>query len=189
VSWQRDDLTGEQVRLQLLDGEPRIMLDDMAVKRNSFEIDPFGLQPGEADQVGKAIAAALQIPAAAKGPAAPVSTMDVSGSWDIEVAFLTGKRKHSVQLAQKAGTVTGSQMSHQFEGPVTGNVDGEKVMLLFSMWYEGTMIAYQFDGAISDGQIHGNVTLGSATDHHQGPINLSQFGPGRFQATRTSLSA
>src|SRR5262249_49889031 len=53
VSWQRDDLTGEQVRLRLLDGEPRIMLDDMAAKQNSLEIDPFGLQPGEADQVGR----------------------------------------------------------------------------------------------------------------------------------------
>jgi L-seryl-tRNA(Ser) seleniumtransferase len=198
VSWQRDDLVGEQVRLHLLDGEPRIMLDDTAVKRNSFEIDPFGLQPGEADQVGRGIEAALRSPAAATeatvmeaaGPHSkmPHSNMDVSGTWDVQVSFLTGKRRHSMQLRQKAGTINGSQSSNQFAGPVTGNVDGDRVTLLFSMWYEGTMIAYQLDGAVSDGQIHGDVTLGSATHHHEGPINLAQFGPARFQATRTALA-
>jgi seryl-tRNA(Sec) selenium transferase len=186
VSWQRDDLTGEQVRLRLLNGEPRIMLDDMAIKRNSLEIDPFGLQPSEADQVGRAIAAALRSPAAARETTVSVSKMDVSGTWDVEVSFLTGKRRHSMQLQQNAGTINGSQSSYQFAGPVTGNIDGDRVNLLFSMWYEGTMIAYQLDGAIKDGQIYGDVTLGSATHHNQGPINLAQFGPGRFQATRTA---
>jgi hypothetical protein len=153
-----------------------------------LEIDPFGLQPSEADQVGRRIVAALRSPAAAREATAPVSKMDVSGAWDVEVSFLTGKRTHSMQLQQEAGTISGSQNSLQFAGSVTGKVDGDRVKLLFSMWYEGTMIAYQFDGAIGDGQIYGDVTLGSATHHHQGPINLAQFGPGRFQATRTALT-
>jgi D-glucosaminate-6-phosphate ammonia-lyase len=186
VSWQRDDLAGEQVRLHLLDVEPRIMLDDTAVKQNSFEIDPFGLQPSEAAQVGMGILAALRSPATSVEATAPLSKMDLSGPWDVEVSFLTGKRKHSMQLHQSAGTINGSQSSHQFAGPVTGNVDGDRVTLLFSMWNEGTMIAYQLDGAVDDGQIRGDVTLGSATHHHQGPINLGQFGPGRFQATRAA---
>jgi L-seryl-tRNA(Ser) seleniumtransferase len=188
VSWQREDLTGEQVRLRLLDGEPRIMLDDTAIKRNSFEIDPFGLQPSEADKVGRGIAAALQSPVAAAEATALLSKIDVSGTWDVEVSFLTGNRSHSMQLQQNAGTIDGSQSSHQFAGPVTGNVDGDRVTLLFSAWYEGTMIAYQLDGAVSDGQIYGEVTLGSATHHHQGPINLAQFGAGQFHATRTALA-
>jgi len=186
VSWQREGLAGEQVRVRLLDGEPRIMLDDTAVKQNSFEIDPFGLQPGEAGQVGMGIAAALRSGAAVTEATAFRGKMDVSGTWDVEVSFLKGKRTHSMQLQQQAGTISGSQNSHQFAGPVTGNVDGDRVTLLFSMWYEGTMIAYQLDGAVNDGQIHGDVTLGSATSHHQGPINLAQFGPARFQATRTA---
>src|ERR1700751_4009903 len=127
------------------------MLDAMAIKQNSFEIDPFGLHASEADQVGRRIVAALRSPAAATEATAPVSKIDVSGAWDVEVSFLTGKRRHSMQLQQKAGTITGSQISHQFAGPVTGNVDGDRVKLLFSMWYEGTMIAYQLDGAINDG--------------------------------------
>jgi hypothetical protein len=29
------------------------------------------------------------------------------------------------------------------------------------------------------------VFLGSATDHHRGPVNLSQFGKGQWQASRS----
>jgi L-seryl-tRNA(Ser) seleniumtransferase len=188
VSWQRDDLAGEQVRVHLLAHEPRIMLDDMAVKRNSFEIDPFGLQPGEADQVGMAIAAALRGRVPSAEATAPRGGLDVSGTWDVEVSFLTGNRLHSMLLRQEAGSIDGSQSSHQFVGPVSGTVDGDRVSLMFSMWYEGTMIAYRLDGGVDDGQIQGDVTLGSATHQHQGPINLAQFGTGRFRATRTALA-
>src|ERR1700733_2431853 len=66
VTWDaaKYGVDGEGLRLRMLEGEPRVMLDDMAVKANSIEIDPFGLQPGEAEQVARAISAALSIPAA-----------------------------------------------------------------------------------------------------------------------------
>src|SRR5277367_2979904 len=66
VTWDaaKYGVDGEGLRLRMLDGEPRVMLDDMAVKANSIEIDPFGLQPGEAEQVARAISAALPMPAA-----------------------------------------------------------------------------------------------------------------------------
>ena len=53
-------LGGLGLRRQLLDGEPRIMLDDNSAAEDSVVIDPFQLQPGEAAQVGEAIAAALR---------------------------------------------------------------------------------------------------------------------------------
>ncbi|WP_428483786.1 aminotransferase class V-fold PLP-dependent enzyme [Rhodopila sp.] len=178
-------LSGETLRLRLLDGEPRIMLDDMATTENSVSIDPFGLQPGEADQVGKALAAALAAPAAAMTSPPSVIDLDVSGIWDVDVSFLLGKRRHRIRLRQQDGVVTGSQSSHQFEGPVTGSIDANGIRLVFSMWHEGTMIAYHLDGCVADGRMQGSVTFGSMTHHHQGPINLAQFGPGEFQATRT----
>ena len=65
------------------------MLDDMATTANSVEIDPFGLQPGEADQVGArhcggAVDAGRGERAA---PAAP--KLDVSGAWDVRVTSCT----------------------------------------------------------------------------------------------------
>ena len=74
------------------------MLDDMATTANSVEIDPFGLQPGEAEQVGRAIAAVLRRRRAAK-PRRPVPKLDVSGAWDVRVTFLHGERTHRLRLA------------------------------------------------------------------------------------------
>ena len=190
VSWRRDGefahgLDGETLRLRLLDGEPRVMLDDMATTANSVEVDPFGLQPGEADQVGRAIAAGLNARAAEAEPPA-VPNVDLSGTWDVDVAFLRGQRKHRMTLRQQDNAITGEQTSHQFEGPVIGDIDGAGIRLMFSAWHEGGMIAYRLDGSIADGQITGEVTLGSVSRHHQGPINMGQFGAGRFHAVRVA---
>ena len=111
-------IDSETLRQRLLDGEPRIMLDDMSAKPNSVDVDPFGLQPGEAEQVGRAIAAALAAPAQAAKPAPSVPSVDVSGEWDLGVSFTRGERTHRVRLRQQDGVITGSQSSHQFEGPV-----------------------------------------------------------------------
>lgn len=176
-------LDGEAVRLRLLDGEPRVMLDDMATTANSVEVDPFGLQPGEADQVGRAIAIALSAPAAAKAAAA-VPKFDVSGAWDVQVSFMHGERSHRLTLRQQDGTITGTQRSPQFEGPVSGSLDTDHIRLIFQTRYEGATIFYQLDGAVTDGRMQGRVTLGSASDHHKGPLNMSQFGAGQFEGMR-----
>jgi L-seryl-tRNA(Ser) seleniumtransferase len=178
---------GETVRLAMLEGEPRVMLDDTSVTANSLQIDPFGLQPGEADQVGRAIAAALTAALPAK-PVPAAAGVDVSGEWDLGIAFLHGDRAHSLSLRQTGRDVSGTQSSVQFEGPVTGHVAGDAIELLFRTRYEGTVISYRLQGAVSGGRMTGLVTLGSQTDHHQGPINLSQFGTGSFQGERKGMA-
>jgi D-glucosaminate-6-phosphate ammonia-lyase len=187
VSWDpaQVGLNGETVRLRLLDGEPRIMLDDKSATENSVQIDPFSLQPGEADQVGRTLAAVLSAPVVAAISVRSASDIDVSGKWSLSVSFLRGERKHSLRLQQHGGSIAGSQQSHQFDSDVVGNVDGDAVHLVFSTRHEGTTIVYSLDGAVTDGRMHGTVRLGSAPDQHQGPINLAQFGSGSFHGVRT----
>jgi D-glucosaminate-6-phosphate ammonia-lyase len=186
VSWDAAKLgmDGEALRLRLLDGDPRIMLDDMSATEDSVTVDPFGLQPGEADQVGWAIAAALTAPLVAHAPAPAPTGVDVSGEWDVGVSFQHGERMHRLHLEQRDGAITGSQSSHQFEGPVTGALDADGIHLIFGARYEGTSISYRLDGAVADGRMHGHVTLGGVSDHHKGAIHLAQFGTGRFQGER-----
>ena len=54
----------------------------------------------------------------------------------------------------------------------------------FETRHEGSAIAYRFEGTVNDGTHAGRVVLGSATDTHRGPVNLSQFGKGQWQAER-----
>src|SRR5690606_37405980 len=69
LGWSRDlvGMDGMELRRRLLEGSPRIMLDDMSAGADRLVIEPFRLQPGEADIVGQAIARTLG--AAADGSA------------------------------------------------------------------------------------------------------------------------
>ncbi|MBM3601829.1 MAG: aminotransferase class V-fold PLP-dependent enzyme [Alphaproteobacteria bacterium] len=189
VRWDaaRFGIDGEGVRLALLEREPRVMLDDTATTANSLEIDPFGIQPGEAVEVGRAIAAVLASHAkAAAAPSTAAAETDVSGEWDVVVNFVHGPRKHRLRLNQAGGTLTGEQSSEQFEGAVTGNLNARSVSLNFVTRLEGNTVSYRLDGDVAGGRMSGTATLGSVTDHHKGPFGRGQFGTAAWQAVRSA---
>ena len=184
VKWDGIALDGMGLRQRLLDGSPRIMTDDTSATANSLAIDPFQFSPGEAAQVGEAIANAL-IAAHNLHPAAePTAASDLSGDWDVRVRFLHGERKHRLKLQQQGSQLSGSQQSEQFESNVIGKLAAQHVRMEFETRHEGSAIAYRFEGTVSNGRMQGEVFLGSATDNHRGPVNLSQFGKGQWQAER-----
>jgi D-glucosaminate-6-phosphate ammonia-lyase len=184
VKWDGIALDGMGLRQRLLDNSPRIMTDDTSATANSLVIDPFQFSPGEAAQVGEAIANAL-IAAHNLHPAAePTAASDLSGNWDVRVRFLHGERKHRLSLKQQGSQLSGSQQSEQFESNVIGKLAAQQVRMEFETRHEGSALAYRFEGTVSNGRMQGEVFLGSATDNHRGPVNLSQFGKGQWQAER-----
>ena len=186
VFWDRWQypVDGLALRQQVLDGEPRIMLDDNSATENSIAIDPFQLQPGEAAQVGDAIAAALRDASRhAPSPARPPET-EIAGDWELRIDFLQGSRVHRLNLEQRGPELAGHQLSTHFEGPVSGWLNGDQIQLSFISRYEGSTICYFFDGEIRDGSMSGTAMLGAASDQNHGIVNRSQFGPGRWQASR-----
>lgn len=187
VSWDAPHaLTGEDLRLRLLQNDPRIMLDDMSTGANSVQIDPFGLQPGEAQQVGEAIARALQQPTQRGTEPARPPAFDLSGKWRVTVRFLHGDRVHDLSLHQDGTRLTGEQNSDGFAGPVTGEITGQTVSLTMRARYEGSTISFHLTGEATGNSMHGQAVLGSMTDHHQGPINLGQFGNAAWEAVRAA---
>jgi L-seryl-tRNA(Ser) seleniumtransferase len=188
VFWDRWQypLEGLALRQQVLDGEPRIMLDDNSATDNSIAIDPFQLQPGEAAQVGNVIAAVLreasrQTPA----PDRPPET-EIAGNWELRIDFLQGSRVHQLNLEQRGPEIAGHQSSTHFEGPVSGWLNGDQIQLSFTSRYEGSTICFFFDGEIRDGGMSGAAVLGAASDQNHGIVNRSQFGSGRWQASRVA---
>jgi L-seryl-tRNA(Ser) seleniumtransferase len=186
VKWNGIALDGMALRQRLLEGSPRIMLDDTSAKANSINIDPFQFQPGEAAQVGQAVANALNAAHNLQPTPEPAAATDVTGNWDVLVQFLHGERKHRLRLRQQGNQLSGSQRSEQFESNVIGKLAAQRVHMQFETRHEGSAIAYRFEGTISDGKMQGDVFLGSATDSHRGPVNLSQFGKGQWEALRSA---
>jgi uncharacterized pyridoxal phosphate-dependent enzyme len=186
VKWDGIGLDGTGLRLRLLEGNPRIMIDDTSATANSVNLDPFQFQSGEAAQVGQAVADTL-LAAHNMHPAKDATAAaDVSGNWDVLVQFLHGERKHRLRLHQQGNQLTGRQQSEQFDGDVIGKLTGLGVRMEFETRHEGSAIAYRFEGTVNDGKMAGEVFLGSATDHHRGPVNLSQFGKGQWRASRSA---
>ena len=186
VTWDGIALSGMALRQRLLDGNPRIMVDDTAATANSVTIDPFQFQPGEAAQVGQAIAETLTAAHNLQPEPLQHAATDVSGNWEVLVRFLHGERKHRLRLQQAGDQLSGSQQSEQFETPVIGKLAGKGVLMEFETRHEGSAIAYRFEGTVTDGKMQGDVFLGSATDNHRGPVNLSQFGKGQWLASRAA---
>ena len=184
VKWDGIALDGMGLRQRLLDGSPRIMTDDTSATANSLTIDPFQFSPGEAGEVGKAIANALTAAHNLQPTAEPAAAIDLSGNWSVRVQFLHGERKHRLSLRQQGSQLSGSQRSEQFESNVIGKLAAQHVRMEFETRHEGSAIAYRFEGTVNDGRMAGDVFLGSATDNHRGPVNLSQFGKGQWQAER-----
>ncbi len=102
LSWERAryPIDGLALRQKLLDGEPRIMLDDNSAGADVIAIDPFNLEPGEAALVGDAVAAVLLRLDRIEPAAAPPSVHDLAGAWQVEVEFLHGRRLHDLTLWQ-----------------------------------------------------------------------------------------
>jgi uncharacterized pyridoxal phosphate-dependent enzyme len=187
ISWDPQyALDGLELRRRVLDGEPRIMLDDNSATENSVAIDPFQLQPGEAAQIGDAVAATLRAARSAKPAPEPSPAVELAGDWELHVDFLQGSRVHRLNIEQRGAELSGHQRSALFEGPVSGRLSGDVVRFSFNQRYEASNISYLFDGTIRGGEMKGTVALGAASDQNAGILNRSQFGSGRWQASRVA---
>jgi D-glucosaminate-6-phosphate ammonia-lyase len=188
ICWDRAlyPIDGLALRRHVLDGEPRIMLDDNSAGESEIAIDPFQLQPGEAAQVGDAIAGVLRETRRREMAAVSQPLAEIAGDWELRVDFLHGARLHRLSLEQRGAELAGRHRSVGFEGPVSGRVQGAAVELSFTSRYEASTISYLFEGEIRDGRMSGTAALGAASDQNPGIVNRSQFGPGRWRAERVA---
>jgi L-seryl-tRNA(Ser) seleniumtransferase len=186
LSWDRwhHPIDGLGLRQRLLDGEPRIMLDDNSATDNEIEIDPFQLQPGEAAQVADAVVAALRDAGTDEALVERPPQADIAGEWELRLDFLHGARVHRLAIAQRGAELSGHQQADGFDGPILGWLDGDNIQLLFTARYEASTLSYRFDGEVRGGEMRGTAVLGAASDQHYGIVNRGQFGIGRWRASR-----
>jgi hypothetical protein len=160
------------------------MLDDMEATDASVQIDPFGLQPGEAKLVGARIAEALGSKPKPKAAAAQAaSQLKLAGSWELKIGFLNGEVTQTLVIAQSGSSLTGTHRTQFAETQIKGEVSGTRVQFQSLHPFEGTRLSYRFEGEAKGDRLAGTVTLGTS-GNHAGPVNTSQFGSAPWSATR-----
>jgi len=186
LRWERSgiNLTGIELREELLAGDPRIMIDDIGATDCSVIVDPFSLQPGEAIVVGERLLDVLSRSRSAATKTGSAVALEFSGRWDIEVLFLHGTASHSLVLTQDGARLSGIHSSDLFSAELFGEVRGAEISFSSSHPHESSAISYQFSGRGDNTRMSGAVILGSATSVNRGPVALSQFGTARWSAVR-----
>ena len=186
IVWDRArfPLDGAGLRDAVLDGEPRVMLDDNSATDNSIAIDPFQLQPGEAAQVGDAIVAALRASLTNRPPATRAPGPQIAGEWELRVDFMHGARTHRLALEQ--------QRRRHRRPPALGAVRraGQRrdrrrpdIRFAFGGRHEAATISYRFEGkrrGRRDGR-HG-VARRRQRPEPAASSTARQFGAGAWEA-------
>jgi L-seryl-tRNA(Ser) seleniumtransferase len=179
------EISGLQLRQHLLDGTPRIMLDDRGATESSVYILPFSLQPGEAQTVGETIRSVLVTPPPVEESKDTVSAK-VEGIWDISVTFVTGDARHQMVLAQDQHSLTGTHRTVFSTSPIAGSVSGTAIVLRSLHPYEGTNLAYCFEGTVTGDEAAGLVYLGTSGQSAPGPLNQQEYGTTTWKGQRRS---
>jgi len=188
ISWNTG-MSAEVLRVRLLGQTPPIVIHDFWSTASSIVVDPFNLSDTDAGVAADAIAAALAAPGSAAPPLALDVRHDVSGRWDVSIAFLHGRARHRLELVQSGRRLEGRHVARASRGVVSGSISG--CVVTFQARHEASPMPlyYGFTGTVADGCLRGELTVGACADEHNGPVFRGQFGAATWQATATAPAA
>ena len=172
IRWEaaRLGLTGQDASDLLYAGRPRIALTVAGGR-------PGGELPGDtgisltssmtmrgeerivADRIVEILSARRE-GAARPEPAQPPAA-DISGRWQVEIAFAAGRTVHVLHLQQKGGEIVGTHQGDFVARDVTGTMAGETVSLASLVTERtGDSLVYRFSGRVTGDGMSGSLDLG-----------------------------
>lgn len=187
VRWDtvRYPIHGQHLRERLLAGIPSVMLDDIRATPEAVVLDPYNLQPGQAEVVAQRMKEEFR---RASAPRQHVhhdgETPLVAGTWVLHLSFLHRSADHELILEQNGTEFAGIHRTPMSEALLSGTTEGARIRFTSSHPYEAFKISYVFAGRMEGNELVGDVVLGAATDAHWGPVFCSQFGRAEWRAER-----
>jgi L-seryl-tRNA(Ser) seleniumtransferase len=149
---------GEQVRRELLAGEPRIAVLPLD---GGLRVMPYMMEAGEDEIVARRLREVLspRRPAvAAPGEQSPAA--DLTGDWGLAIQFLRGEGRYTMALAQDGAILTGRYRSPFDCAGLAGQVSGDGVRWAVTLGYESNRVRYAFEGRVLGQEMAGRVELG-----------------------------
>jgi hypothetical protein len=162
VTWDktRIPLTAGELGKQMLAGEPSIMTHADG-EGNSFTIRPAAMRPGDEKAVARRLAEVLSSPRPSKlVPSLAQPAAELTGIWDVDVAYEVGSARHRLFLTVQGNKVSGFHEGWAYKGYVTGEIDGDRVRLHSSLPADGNQLSYTFEGTASGLSMSGHLQMG-----------------------------
>ena len=191
VDWSdcHPDLTFSELRADLLDRRPRILIDDFGGGDTCTMINPFALDDEGAALVADALFEAFTA-ARPERPETRAVTLDLSGEWNVVVDFANGPAQHRLSLDRAGESFTGVHTTPYGDGEAEGPVTSAGFDLQVFHIVEGCYVSFRFvTEDCADRHLSGYVELGAASSHARGPTTLRQFGRVPFRAERPASDA
>jgi uncharacterized pyridoxal phosphate-dependent enzyme len=163
-------LTGARAAELLDQGEPRIALGGGGGGQGMPElpgdtgisVTSAMLAEGDDEIVGRRIVEVLSAPHALP-PAAPPRppSADLSGRWNVSIAYAAGSATHILHLQQDGNRLKGIHHGNFLTRDIAGTVDGDAVTLASIVTERhGDALVYRFAGRVSGGSMTGTLDLG-----------------------------
>lgn len=171
ISWDAAKLhiSGEDVAEELARHKPRIALGSgvpRGMKASSpthtaITITAWMMQPGDDQVVADRIHGVLAQKRKPK-PDMQRPRIDVSGHWDVDIEFFSGKSEHSFYLEQDGNWIHGTHRTEFETREMFGMVEGDKITLRSdtAVRGEGDSVPFIFSASVSDGGMKGPIHMG-----------------------------
>jgi hypothetical protein len=163
ISWDPSQLhiTGAEVAEDFGRNKPRIAVGS----RNedgltSITISPNQMQEGEDKIVADRVRDILSKKRSPKTDAMAIPAVDLTGRWEVEVAFFSSSSKHHWYLEQDGNWLNGLHQSDFASQDIYGTMEGNEVRLHSVFRQPGDHITYIFSGELSGEELKGKVHMG-----------------------------
>jgi uncharacterized pyridoxal phosphate-dependent enzyme len=163
VSWDPNqfNITGEEVAELFGRSEPRIAVGSGNKDGlTSINVTPSQMQDGEAKVVAKRLHDTLSKKRPSPDTSMAAAASDISGRWNIEMAFFSSKSTHHMILEQDGNWLNGTHQSDFAEQDVYGTIEGDTIKIRSHFRKPGDSVIYMFTGKLKNGQISGEVFMG-----------------------------
>jgi len=156
------DLASDAAVRLLLGAEPRIAVGvTREGELSGVSITPYMMSPGDEQIVADRLFAMLSGRKAARRPTSASTPAEVSGRWDVRIAYAAGTAKHTLQLRQRGSEISGAHQGEFVTRDVTGVVEGDSVRMRSAFGEEhGDSITFVFTGKVTGNEMSGDLDMG-----------------------------
>jgi hypothetical protein len=133
------------------------------------------MQPGDDQVVAERIHGVLSAARSPRSTDMTAPSANVSGRWDVDVEFFSGRSRHTLFIEQDGNWIRGAHQGDFTVRDMIGMIEGKEVKLRSVERRPGASVTFIFSGTVSG-------------DTMSGPIHMGEYLNAKFTAKRHTYS-